>query len=850
YRRTSSIHGGTVRSNTYAFDGVNMNDPVVMYPLTNINFDVMEEVEMITAGLPASVGYTTGAYVNIVTRSGGNNFSGGGVLYYTNDSLAENLWTDEDVEALGVSQPTVDKSWVDFSFTLGGPIVKDKLWFFTNGRTIQQTQFVNFVPFTDILGRTHEKYDWEHQETMGFFKLTSQLTKNIKVMGMFNLVDRYRPMYEQPSASRPFISTRIWDHEKDYTGNFVINYIMSQNTFFDIRAGYVHRYFPIPMQEEARGLPYISDYADNYGSLTTARFNETYLRTRAQGGLYFTHFQDNFLGGNHEFKGGVEFEDSYGDWDWWRQNNLYQFWYGGPYYFGEPWGLIAFSTCGPEKGSSKIKDEGNRIGAYIQDSATFGERLTLNLGLRFDRSWGSKPAVSKDASGNDLSIWVGENVVRPYVASNYPDRFPDGINPFGELSVDAWENLITWNSFSPRIGLTFDVFGDGRTALKASFSRYTEYLMLQYFSVVHPMYPNYVYFYWYDSDRDGQVEKTDGIYDAGWEDYRAFDLEFAKKGLDPDTSAPLTDEITVGIQHELVRNFSVGLDFIYKNWLNIVEDSRYALDTGEYWYHMDQAAAQEYYVPFNTTVPSDEYGEKDVTIYVRKEDAPPIFYRLQNPEELERKYWALEFTFRKRMSNGWQFNGSVVYSKAYGQIGGWYGESWGWSGASDSPNWYVNRSGRLSVDRPLQIKLMGTVELPYRVFLSGYFRYFSGSPYARNASIEPPSDWCEQHNAVQEFYGVRLEPLGTFRQRSRNSLDLRLEKEFRIGDFGTLGAYIDAINLLGYTDLNVGKDDVYRWYPDAEGYGEEGEVVIDPDYKHIFSIEGLRVIKASIRFSF
>jgi len=200
--------------------------------------------------------------------------------------------------------------------------MQDRLWFFLNGRYIKQTLTTNFIPYTDLyLGRQHENYDWSHQEQMGFVKLTSQITQNAKFMGMFNYVMRYRPMYEQPSERLMFQATRIWDHEKDYTGTAILNYIVDQNTFFDIRASYVDRYFPLPLQEEARGLPCIYNYGGLYFRQTTARFNEIYTRKRFQVGAYFTHFKDNFLGSNHEFKGGLEFEDAYADWDWWRQDN-------------------------------------------------------------------------------------------------------------------------------------------------------------------------------------------------------------------------------------------------------------------------------------------------------------------------------------------------------------------------------------------------------------------------------------------------------------------------------------------------------------------------------------------------
>jgi hypothetical protein len=639
YRRTSSVHGGTVRSNTYAFDGVNMNDPVVMYPLTNINFDVMDEVEMITAGHPASVGYTDGAYINVVTRSGGNTFTGGAVLYYTNKGMNQHLWTDEQISALGVSKPGVDKLNFDGSFTIGGPIIKDKLWFFSNLRYINTEQLTNFIPFEpDLLGQNHGTYDWKHEEKMGFIKLTNQLTTNLKLMGMFNYVDRYRPMYEQPGSRTIFQATRMWDHEKDYTGTGVLNYVLNQNTFFELRGSYVHRWFPLPMQEAARDLPYVTDYGDLYGGITTARFNETYLRKRFQIGAYFTRFQDDFLGANHEIKGGVEFEDAYGDWDWWRTDNLMLYLDSdnpGNYYYSSDRngdtilndGRVQFRTCGPDSGDTHIKDKGGRIGAYIQNSATFGERLTLNIGLRYDRSWGWKPAVTKAAGGNPVSSWVGENVVVPYVATNYPEDFPAGINPFGQDSTPEWKDIITWNSWSPRIGATFDVFGDGKTALKASFSRYTEYLMLQYFSTLHPFYPRSYRFYWSDTTapflNDPGIWMPDAV-NIGDEftvyptDYRGMSFDFAKKRLDPNTKSPINNELTFGVWQEVWTNFSVGANFIYKWKDNILEDVRYAPDTDEYWYHYDLPAAQNYWIPYETTIPGeDDYPDRDVTFYAR-----------------------------------------------------------------------------------------------------------------------------------------------------------------------------------------------------------------------------------------
>ena len=746
--------------------------------------------------------------------------------------------------------------------------MKDKLWFFANARYIKQTKTTTYTgDYTDpYLGVTHPKYDWTHEEKMGFIKLTSQLTSKIKFMGMFNYVTRYRPMYEEPHPRRVFQATRIWDHEKDYTGTGILNYILDQNTFFDLRVGYVSRWFPIPMQEEAQALPWVRDYGDPYYQFTTARFNETYLRKRFQSGAYFTRFQDDFLGGSHEFKGGVEFEDAYGDWDWWREDNLLWYWKNGPYYYGTTtWkgvpnvgkGRIYFYICSDAAGKTKIIDKARRIGAYIQDSVTFGKRLTLNVGLRFDRSWGWKPAVTKGAGGNPMSVYIGENYVMPYTKAEwektYPEglqRFPNGINPWAEYDSDEWKDIMIWNSFSPRIGLTFDVFGDGRTALKASFARYTEYMMLQYFSTLHSFYPRSLRFYWYDMNFNKEIDQGDD-FDLYPYDYRVMDPGFSQNKLDPNAKSPLNDEFTLGIWRELFKNFSLGVNFLYKDKKNIFEDCMYDPDAKEFWYHMDQTATKKHYIPFQALVPgADGYPDRTVTVYVRSNDAPDIFYQATNCPELKRKYWALEFLFNKRMADGWQFNGSVVYSKAYGNIGGWYGDSWGWSGFGDSPNNFYNAYGRVNIDRPLQIKLIGTVQLPQRIFLSAYYRFFSGRPWVREGYVVPPSDWCQTNNAYRDYYWVNIEDRGEPRRdRTYNILDLRLEKEFAVG-FGRLGVYVDALNILGWSNLDVGRQDIYIYYPIAEN-DRTGYVDGDPAYKVPEEIEeGVRVVKLSLRLSF
>jgi hypothetical protein len=854
YYRRKNICGSDVSSNTIEIDGMTFSDPVNGYGIANVNYDTIEEIEAVTAGKPASSGLSDGAYINVVTRSGGNKYSGGVRVEFNNNNMVQHLWQDEQIQAFNVAKEAVDKRWIDGSLTFGGPIKKDKLWFFANARYIRQDRSSALIPFTDVFGRYHPPWDYERKETLGFLKMTSQLTSKIRLMAMFNVDHLTAPSRQVPTPRG--IELGESDLTEDcYATTAALNYVLDQNTYFDIKAGYVILLRDRFIKPEAEDLCFVADYGDLYGDslsdITGWRFNETFDRHKTTGGIYFTHFQDKLLGGGHEFKAGIEFESYTGDWNTWRKNNL--IWYmdsrnPGNYYYGTvTWngvpdvgkGRIYFAAMGPTEGSSLHESCGTRYGAYIQDSVTFAQRLTLNLGIRFDRSVGFQPATTQAAGGNPLSVYIGENYVRPYTQERWPESFPNGFNPFEEMSYDGWDDILKWNALSPRLGLIFDLFGNGKTALKASYSRYRHYMHMQLISNLHFFAPRNIRFDWYDTNfnQEPDIEDDYTVYSY---DYRQYDPDFIAQKVDPNLKAPYTNEFTIGVSQELFKNFSLGTTVLYKNRGDTRESAYYINETDEWWYHMDQPAAQKYWIPFTAIVPgTEDYPDETVTFYARSNDAPELFSRYSNFPEVKEKYLALQFLLNKRMANGWQFSGSVIVSKAYGHVG-----------STTTPNNFVNDWGRQGIDTPLMIKLMSTIQLPYGVFLSAYFQHFSGRPWQRTATIRPPTSWCTANNTAREYYTVYIEPAGSRRRKAIDNLDLRIEKEFIIGDFGRLGIYLDALNILGHTSVDVGLDDIYRYNPSGENVSEPDNVTLESGYKVINSATGLRIFRLSLRFRF
>ena len=176
--------------------------------------------------------------------------------------------------------------------------------------------------FTDPYKIQH--YDVEHQEWLGFGKLTFQLTPNINYMGMLHYNHIYEPVYQNSlgvDASYEYV--RIWDHENTYTTTHQFNIILDQNTFIDVRGTYVRRFFPLHSM-----TPNDYTYYDNTAKVYwgAAGYNDEYIRKKMLGSASITRFQDDFLGADHEFKAGAEFEQGEYHRDWYRDNPYYSYW--------------------------------------------------------------------------------------------------------------------------------------------------------------------------------------------------------------------------------------------------------------------------------------------------------------------------------------------------------------------------------------------------------------------------------------------------------------------------------------------------------------------------------------------
>jgi len=715
-----------------------------------------------------------------------------------------------------------------------------------------QKRTTPFIPWTDPQGIEHEEFHRSNEEKIGFFKVTSRFIPELQVSGMFNYNSRYRSVFEPTvSWNRPKESTHTMDREISFTGTAVLSYSLNQNTMAFGKMSFTHKKLPLGLDANGINKPQYLDQGTErlWGS---AGFNENRVQDRFQLTASITHFRENFLGGDHELKAGAEIEVISSEYAVWKADNLLiNYYYDNPNFFGQDIspstgflvnkGLTSFSIAAESALDNNPKIESRRLSAFVQDSITLWERLTLTLGLRFDRSDSELSTHSKGVSGNDVSIFIGENIIQPVVEAN----------PFKIISALSWKNIIVWNAFSPRIGLSFDVFGNGKSLFKASFSRYTEPFMLNYLTDLNPLdpYRSHQYF-WFDENMNDEVDVND-TYVPYPEDYRVYLEDYSRDRVAPGIRAPYTDEFTVGICQEIFRDFSLRVSYINKTKKKILANVLYDPDLDRDWYTTTQDT-QNWWIPFETVVPGvDNYPDSRLTVYYRSNDAPLLFSRLKNIPELKRKHQALEIAFDKRMSHNWQLNGSLVFSQSTGNVSHMVEGDYGFANEILNPNSFVNlpEDSKFFYDIPLSLKLMGTYKMPFGFFLSFYYRYMSGIPWTRSIAVIPPSAWTQANNAFSTPVTVFLEKPGDRRTEPYSSLDLRIEKQFRAGRAGSISFAADILNVFGTKNDFTHQNDGGFWYPDDENT-VQGTRVLSSAYRNITSLFGTRTLRLTFRLSF
>ncbi len=845
-----SINGDGRGEGGAVMDGIQMTEPdvggVAFGYDVGIAWDMVEETEVVTGGATAQFFGSGSGLTNVVMKSGGNRFSGEASVYYTNKSLSQIHLTQPQIDALNLAKPSIPIYAVDSSLALGGPIIQDKLWFMGEFRYIDSDNTGDFRP-TVINGKQYNNYDRNFPNYIGFLKLSTQLSDNIRasVMGHYSMEDV--PYYYTGWGMTDEANLHNKPIRFNYAGT--ISWTVNSTTMLDLRVGGL--YFSWTGHTTAQGNPNGPAFSDAYTGYTWGQNGgEQYTyKPKVNISLTATKFLDDFLGGNHEFKAGLEWERNRGDWGFYMKQPLFWTYYNGsPYYFAaqnggvtDPVygdGALNYAAIGSSYGASDSIGITSRVGGFIQDSFTV-KRLTISLGLRADHLTAWVPASTKGATADPVALALGATYFEPIY----------GFNPYAAISYPAWNNAFPYGTIlSPRVGLTYNLFGDGKTALKFSFSRQQEGFPT---SIVSNMYPLSWYgydFFWWDDNHNG-VPDAPGPggdhYQVGYGETPLNQVSTSYlNSIDPNVKMPYIVEYTAGIEHELVKDLNLSVRYIHKDRKDVLASVLWDQSTGQYWYTHDQAP--QWWIPFTTTVPAyGSFPAEKVTMYFLSNNAPAEYYRLTNVPQGVMKYNAVEVSFDKRLANGWQLGGSATFSKTTGNYPVGYA-SWASFSNFTSPNSFVNTNGDLPYSRPILIKLYGTFNLPYEFLFSFFYMHLDGAPWGRTVTVQPPADWAAANNAASGSYNIYVQPPGSEWNEAADSLDLRLEKDFRVGP-GSLAAFMDVFNLLGAYTLTVAQNPGGTWRP-ADANTTDGTYT--PGSLGLRGFTGSRQFKFSVRYRF
>jgi Carboxypeptidase regulatory-like domain len=712
------VHGSAPGQQEYAINGLKLNWPGGNGGATAFYFDYdsFGEVNIMSNGAPAEVA-TGGVYMNIVTRAGANELSGGASAYWEDDSFQSDNVSDELKES-GVTNGQPINFIYDVNVNGGGPIRKNRAWFFSSYRRFD----INTQVFGILRPDGTPAPDVNHQSNF-LGKVTSQLNDRHKISAEynFNYQNRFfrRPttdLVEEVASWRQIEPANI--AQGQWTG------VLSQRLFLDARYGYLHLFFPLFYQPGVGANDYSRQDIVRL-TLRDAATNEPLnTATRHQVNVSASYFVDNWAGA-HTFKTGVEFGRAF------NQNEISA---NGDYvlrYFdGAPLEVQTYNT--PLVSKNII----NTVMFYGQDSWSVG-RLTINYGGRFERLVGYAPEQSRP--GNRF--------------------FP--AEAFGRLDdIPSWHNGI-W-----RLGASYNVTGDGRTVAKAFYGRF---LVQEGTRLVQQVNPNDLsgdYRSW--TDRNNNDIAEDGELGPSTRPYGG-----KVNKIDPDLKQPYSDEITVGVEREVIANVSVGATYYRRN-----NRRRFS--------GINRAVPPSAYTP--TTVTAADGS----TITVYNQDGATLGAAdrlITNIPELDDTFNGVEFTAVRRMTGRWQLVGGLTIGKDEGVYD---------RGLNDdfyNPNLNVNRvDSIISMDSTYVGKLIGTYVLPAHVTVSTNLRYFTGQPVVKQYTVR---------GLNQGTVSLLAEPRGATRLDDVTLWDLRGSKVFRFSGRRQIEVMLDAFNLLNQSAKTV-----------------------------------------------
>lgn len=693
---TLQVHGSSNNDNVFMVDNVQIQHIGFGGNQTGFYFNdgLMDEISYQTASLPAEAP-VGGVQINMIPRDGGNEFHGGIFATGANSNMqSDNL--DEELEALGFrAQNRVDTVY-DVNLTFGGPVMRNRLWFFS---TFRRWAANNYLGNTFTVSGEQALDD--QRLTDATVRFTGQLTPRNKLTVHYDRSIKWRGHRPNnwigASINEP-ISSVVQTTGLNYIGQAkwsspISNRLLAEASVFTLPVNYNLSFQP----DAAPDAIATFDQIRSVFSGVSPRQDTNSARMWTYAGFV------SYVTGAHAFKTGFQVRTGYSQELFETRGDIVQFVSNG-----------VPNSVRLVNNPSGHKEEGTNTGIYVQDSWTLG-RVTINPGLRYERFVMSIPAQSAGAGR-----WV----------------------PAREFAEQ--KNVVNWNTFSPRFGMSWDVFGDGRTAVKGGLSRYDR---LAGITIIQPLNQKNIAFQtcpWSDTNGDLNAQDNEIAFARC-----TGSLQPSLGFVDPDLKRPYQWEYNVSLQRQVGSRTSVMMAYFGRKFWDLYTT-------------VNDAVPSTAYTPVTITNP---LTNEPMTVY-NQDPATRGLVRnvLKTIPDLSHRYHGVEFQFTTRLSRANVFGGIT--------IGNNYGDQD--SGDLNNPNLRINNRGDIGFDSPYQIRAGFSYALPAEVRLSGSLRAASGLPQTRTfvvtTAIVP--------GLTQVTQNVQVAERGEFRYPWVNLLDLRVAKSF------------------------------------------------------------------------
>jgi len=747
-------HGSRDGDSTWSIDGANITDNSALGAAPSyVNIASYEELQ-INYGNNDVKSQTGGVQLNIISKRGGNTYSG---TFYLDVERGE--WQSDNVpqslKDIGYSSAGINKVYL-YGANFGGPIVKDRAWFYASWG-------VQDIDSLTLAGTSDKTW-----LVSGYGKVNLQLTPTTRMEAFLEYDNKLKWGRSNWGYTVQAPET-LWNQDgPGYIWKGEVEQMFG-NLYLNLKGIFMNGGFGLhpvngPRTPDGSGPYMIRRY---YPTFYVSGNIDDYGCDRDQLNINFSgnYFAEGILGGDHEIKFGVDYVTAIvTTYDYYEGNLCLVYWGPDPSLPTGEWWEAWLNR------DYLINEWFARYSAFIQDTMTFGN-LTVNVGLRYDQEMSKIKDESQPASP-----WL-------------PHYMP-------EVTISELDPGVKWKTLSPRFSLIYDIFGNGKDVIKLSVNRYGSQSGFGLADFVNPIGWTEIDLLWQDLNGDGRVTSdelfgydwdTGALMDpnnpSGWLWYGGINIDdptsvAPRNKYDSKYSSPILDELTVSYEKELLTDFAARVEFFYKKQHNLTW-TKGMLPDGTI-----EDSSNYFLAGHDPVVDYDYYGR--YRYY-------PYRYRTNYKKRYQR-YLAGQLVLKKRLSNRWMLDGSFTLSS-------WTSH---WEGEYIDPTYVPYYDGGvvapesggsgvqgIYVNSRWQLKISGLYQMPFGVNVSGVFRAREGYVMPTYVDVYRPGiGWGELYGNPDGGGKFGDQRLPTFWE-----LDFRLEKVFQVSETSTVILGVDAFNI-------------------------------------------------------